>query len=370
MKTPQRTKFIRAVILLFAAAAAYWFGWSRGSVPAKVDIVSKKAGSSAPLVSPVTAAPVAGNPKSPSRLAADRALEQWKSSLTNPGYGKPPDIKLLNGINPADYPYLFDQLAMLPPSGSRDWILQPLILRLMHRDPATALSEVDLLTDSKTRSDMTNRTLGTMLSMDPAQGLAALAKLASGEQTQATYLGAFQAWAGASLDGGAAAAASAAALPPSSEQIAALQGAASGWAHNDPQAALDWASTLPSADAAVQQAAVTVAGESYPYLATPYLDKLTNASARNQAIQDISLYTAHKDPAGTLAWLDQVATGDTYDKSVVNVIAWLAVNKPATATALLATVTEPGGRGSIHVGSRLGCKRYPNQIRVTLPSKS
>jgi hypothetical protein len=184
-----------------------------------------------------------------------------------------------------------------------------------------------------------------MLSMDPAQGLAALAKLASGEQTQATYLGAFQAWAGASLDGGAAAAASAAALPPSSEQIAALQGAASGWAHNDPQAALDWASTLPSADAAVQQAAVTVAGESYPDLATPYLDKLTNASARNQAIQAISQAWAvgkGSDPAGALAWLDQVATGDTYDKSVSNIISRLVQKQPAAAASLTEKVTEPG----------------------------
>ena len=121
-----------------------------------------------------------------------------------------------------------------------------------------------------------------------------------------------------------------------------MNGVVASWAHYDPQTALDWASSLTPTDSAAVKDTLVAAGKMDPQLAAQYVDKVTDANARSQAIQNISLSMSRTDPDTAMAWLDQVATGDTYDKSVVQIIAGRAYSNPTSATDLLVQVTEPG----------------------------
>jgi hypothetical protein len=344
MEKQRRSAFIRVVLVFIAAGAAYYIGWSRGTIPHRAATGSPKAGPNLPPAPSVAAAPMATNAKAFDRARADKILDQWKYALDNPRERMTAELfsKLMSNTWPADMPYLVDELSKLQQSPDRNAVIDELIDGLSFHDPAKALSEVDNILDIKKRNDMIGNILGIWLAQDPDHALAALTTLPSGQTTQAAFLQAFLTWAGANTDFGAPAATAALGLPPGPNQVAALKGVAAGWAINNPQAALDWASNLPPADSSVLGSAVIAAAKTQLQLATPYLNQMTDATARNQAIQTIAMNMDLQDPAGTMAWLDQVATGDTYQNTVVKVITNLAVNQPATASTLLAQVTEPG----------------------------
>jgi hypothetical protein len=339
--------FFRAIFVLIAAAAAYMVGKFHGRISAKAKTPSAQLSSSAPTVSVVEhAAPMVPDPKAFDQQRADGILEQWKSALKNPGQATSADFfsKLMSSIYPSDMPYLIDELAKLPETLDRDAVIHVLIVSLSHLDPDEALSRVSLIGNSSAQSDLTNEIFGTWLIGNSLQGLATLAKLPSGQQTQSTYLNAFRTWAGANPDFGTLAAAAAAALSAGPEQIAAMKGVAAGWVNNNAQAALAWAGTLPPDDSAVLQEAVKDASSSQPQLAAQYVDGIQDASARDAAIESISQAwaTGHgNDPSGAMAWLDQVATGDTYDKSVTDIISQLVQKHPTKAASLTGTVTDP-----------------------------
>jgi len=195
--------------------------------------------------------------------------------------------------------------------------------------------------------------ISEMMMMEPDRAMAMLAKLPMGDATVAAYLSAFKTWAGANTANGAKASAAAFALPPGPAREAALQGVATGWAWDNPKDALTWASTLPPADSAALKNALISASQKDPALAAQYIGNLTNASARSDAILAISnawsgsfRSTIDTDPAAALAWLDQVATGTTYDNAVKDIFSNLAQTNPAAAAALIANITDPSDRSA------------------------
>ncbi len=197
------------------------------------------------------------------------------------------------------------------------------------------------------------------LAKDPKGGLEKLAKLPTGAKTQEMYRDAFATWARNSADAPDAAAA-ALALPAGLERTAALKGLTEGWAESDAKASLDWATSLLASEPnLLEQAMIAVGSQNndswQPALAAQYLDKLPDASARNQAIKIIGTYWGNgfytggegTGPADALAWLDQVATGETYDSTVTAIFSGLGQVNPIAAANLIDKVTEPDVRSAV-----------------------
>jgi hypothetical protein len=236
-----------------------------------------------------------------------------------------------------------DQLANSPPSISRTGQISVVIVSLGNYEPALALSKIELIDDPRTRNDATGRIYGLWLETQTQQGLAALAQLPDGKQTQAYYLQAFQTWAEGNPAFPPLAAAAALSLPPGPDQEQALDGVATSWAQvYDPQAVLNWASGLQPANPAALYFAVVEASAKAPNLAAQYVNQLTDTSAQSTAIQNISVNMTKTDPTATLAWLDQVATGETYDNSVAKLISTVVVKNSTLASTLMSQVTKPG----------------------------
>jgi hypothetical protein len=185
-----------------------------------------------------------------------------------------------------------------------------------------------------------DRNIGLMLMTDSARALAELAKLPPGSLAAEAYRGSFRIWAGMNPKFSPQAAAQAFALPPGVNRTQALEGVAIGWANRDPQGDLAWAGNLPPEDVSALAEAVKITGKTQPMLAAPFVDKLTDATSRNAAIGVIAQSMAQNDPAGTLSWLDQVATGATYDNAVQNLFANLAGRDPAQAVGLMDKLPE------------------------------
>jgi len=189
--------------------------------------------------------------------------------------------------------------------------------------------------------------LGTLMAIDPQAALRELAKLPHGAETRAAYRYAFNEApepAGAEL---------ASTLPPGPEQLAAVLGASGGWAQKDPKAALDWMGTLPASDASAMEEAMLTVCERDPVLASQYINDITDASVRNDTINGIIRrwggYNGQgrvKDPAAALAWLNQAATGATYDNGVKTIFEDFAARDPAGGAAQVTNLTDPADRNA------------------------
>jgi hypothetical protein len=202
---------------------------------------------------------------------------------------------------------------------------------------------------------------GIDLAKDLKGGLAKLAAMAAGKQAQQAYKAAFAAWAKDPAHAPEAAAV-AEGLPASLERTAAMRGVADGWAQADPQKCLDWASGLPTTNADVlKEALIDVSDPGndnrQPALAAQYVDKLQDASLRNEAIHEIGVNWGAglsfegggegADPTAALDWLNQVATGDIYDKTVKDIFAGLDYTNPSLAGSMLDKIPEPDVRDTM-----------------------
>jgi hypothetical protein len=202
------------------------------------------------------------------------------------------------------------------------------------------------------------------LAKDPAAGLEKLTELPGGSEKAAAYETAFLNWA-KNPENAPAAAAAAMALPPGLEQKAAISGLTESWATSDPKACLDWETSQPILDTErLKLTLLGVAGQhgedSQPAIAAQYVDKLQDASARNEVIGQIGrawgtggdgwqIYAHHDnaDPAAALEWLDKVATGTTYDSTVSTIFQGVSAQDPAQAATLLDKVTDANVREGV-----------------------
>lgn len=350
MNTPSRKLAIGVVFIFIAGGVTYWLGSSSGTIPAKsvTGPSEKPIGDPAQNIRPST---VAAPKLPPVAVAAPKPLPVAVAAT---------EAKAADQLSPEARSLLeeLDQWVNSPPSnlskGQIRGLIDTDIIALAHDDPAVALSKVGLIDDPRLRYDMTGEIYGWWLARDTPQGLAALAQLPDGQQTQDYYLKAFEIWAGGNADSAPLAAAAALGLPAGPDQVQALNGVATSWAMYDPKADLIWAARLPPVDTAALYTAVVAVSATDPNLAAQYVNQLADASAQSKAIQNISVNMAKTDPTATLAWLDKVATGETYDNSVAKLISTVAMKSPALATTLLAQVTKPGESDAVIASASSG----------------
>jgi hypothetical protein len=197
--------------------------------------------------------------------------------------------------------------------------------------------------------------------------LALIAKLPKGDLTSQVYRTVYLSMAGGNPANGPKAAALAAALPPGPDRTSALIGVVDGWvgsmnSHeggvpddvNIPKEMLDWASGLSAADSSVFKEALISVSQKDPALAAQYVGNLQDASARDAAILTIAQnwgngYWANRgiqDPAATLDWLNQVATGTTYDKATQAIFSNFNSKDPALGATLVDKLTDPIDRNA------------------------
>jgi len=156
-------------------------------------------------------------------------------------------------------------------------------------------------------------------------------------------------------------------MPPGSDRDYFLRFLLSDWTRSDAKAALDWVSTLPPDEAIKWGRSIYINYLDGPsaIVAAQYLDKLTDANTRTQAISKLAVEIASSNPQQAIEWLGQVSTGAAYTKAVAAIFNTLASpgqearaagggwtmggsinqnqNLPLAAT-LLTSVTDPAVR--------------------------
>ncbi len=187
-----------------------------------------------------------------------------------------------------------------------------------------------------------------LMKQDPQAALAELAKLPAGQDTEALYRNLFANLA-QDKDFALTAATLAYALPPSPDRVAALDGLLQSWSRSDPKGLLDWASLHSDDDSGLLDQAITMFARTSgdAALAEQYVGKISDASERNRVITSLAQTMSYSDPAGTLAWLNQVATGTTYDSLAKNIFSVLSSRDPATAASMIDSITDPNTRNGI-----------------------
>ncbi len=194
--------------------------------------------------------------------------------------------------------------------------------------------------------------LGKLAKLDPNQALALLAKLPHGKMTSEAYQSFFKQWIAADPDATALITTTATELPQGPEKTSALSAVAVAWAQQDPKAALDWASGLDEANASALGNTLAYVSGSQPALAAQYIQDITNADERNKLILHIAQSWGNAnwntldrtDTSATLDWLDQVATGATYDAAVNSVFWSYGYINPAAGAALVDKINDPQDR--------------------------
>ncbi len=221
-------------------------------------------------------------------------------------------------------------------------------------DVTLSLKRLSNMDDSPIEYYIDGVEIGFLIQLNAKAALALLATLPDSKQTEAAYEYAFNQWILMNSDDPEIVAA-ANALPPGPERTAALKGAIAVLAEKDPQAALDYAVGLPPEESALLIKTISAASRSDPELAAQYLDKITDATARNNAIRTIAENwgigsddsTRADDPAAALKWLDQVATGATYDSAVKSIFSDLAEHNPGAGATLLGQLTDQADRNAV-----------------------
>jgi len=210
------------------------------------------------------------------------------------------------------------------------------------------LGNVTLSRDQMGRFYVDGEDLSMLAMTDPKEALALLAKLPHGAMTSDAYRSVFNKWA-SNPQTTALAAAAAAELPQSPDKTSALIGVADAWVSQDPKAALDWASGLVGVNGSAFREALVATSQMDPALAAQYVGMLPKATARNDVILTIAQSWANGskgDPGATLDWLDQVATGTTYDRAVQSIFFNFARTDPSTGAALVDKLIDPVDRST------------------------
>jgi hypothetical protein len=123
-------------------------------------------------------------------------------------------------------------------------------------------------------------------------------------------------------------------LPAGSFRQLALESVGRAWVSLDAKAAFAWASQLPAADAQMALLGMIMDPLSPNVdLAKLYLDKLENPVLHNQAVISIAINQAGQgDPAGALAWVSQMTSGDSLQKAVEGI--FKAIAEPPAETSV------------------------------------
>ncbi len=216
------------------------------------------------------------------------------------------------------------------------------------------LGKVSLSVDQQSNFYIDGVDLSILARIDPEQGLALLAKLPNGAMAGDAYRTFFSQWLAAHPDDPAAIAAAALALPAGPNKTNALSGFAQSWARTAPKDALEWAAGLGGAEAGAFKDTLMAVTLENPRLAAEYVGKFPLADTRNDLILAIAQKWGNGDWArkqkddtmAALDWLNEVATGATYDKAVERIFWSYGYTDPVTGTQLLDKLTDPQDRST------------------------
>ncbi len=228
---------------------------------------------------------------------------------------------------------------------------------LAARTTARAKAYTEYLAEKKASEYWYHPAADIDLAKDFKGGVDKLAALPADQRKKDSYEDAFATWA-KDPKHSADAATAALALPKGLERDSALDGIAVGWGQTNPKACLDWASSLPEADARIMDAALLVVSNTenenqQPALAAQYVDKLKGA--HDEVIGQIAhtwTYDAmmsgnFQELGAALDWLDKAATGTTYDDTVKEIFIDLIERGYTESATFLNKVTEPDVRAEL-----------------------
>ncbi len=338
--------FLRSIFLLSMVGVCYLFGRWQAMLPPAEARTSSLAHPKGPVTSKAAAAPAAVYFTT---LDEVRALfaDPHRSSDDKQSYFME---ALLPGVNPADLPAIIKLITDLPPSimerFDKKFLLGDLLNRLGAADPLAMFSLIDNYPDLDQRTYIVSTALGKLAESDPQQALNMLAQLSSSDVNAPMDYGAiFSGWAQEHLTDAMTAALS---LPTGPNRSAALEAVGAALMNPDPAAALRWAQSLPPTDANVLNRLVEnvlVVDAQYGNFdqatAASYLNLVTDLSLRNNIIHQMATYLDTR-PAAAVDWLNQVATGVTYDNAINEIFSFF--NNPTPFVGALDEVTEPGAR--------------------------
>jgi len=340
MTTSARSNAVQLILLLGLVCGCYWLGQS---------YAERTATNQVPVAPPQPSRAAAWPAQTPGSVDDVMRLFADSSISAHDKYGR--FLDMIRTMSPSQLAQLIKKLEGLP--GIDDKYLKASFSNLSSRAPVLALTLIDGITDAREKKDVTFNSLVHLSMKDPRQAVSELEKLPAADQNPDFYLLVYNTLAKTNL---AEAKTAAASLPEGAERAGALQGVGRSMAMSDPQGAINWAQSLSSDNQSVLETVVIQVGAGgfsggNPSLAASYLNDLTDPAARNEAILRISTSWggASQDPTAALAWLNQVATGDTYNTGVNNIISGLTgpatsqQNIPA-AIALLANITDPAVR--------------------------
>jgi hypothetical protein len=338
--------FFRSVLLLSIVGACYMLGrWQATRPPTEIQTslpahpkgsATSKAGAAPAPVYFTTVDEVRALFADPNRSSDDKQMYF--------------DEALLPGVNPADLPAIIKLITDLPPSimewFDKKFLLGDLLNRLGAADPVAMFSLIDNYPDLDQRTYIVSTALGKLAESDPQQALNMLAQLSSGDvNTPMDYSAIFGGWATEHVTDAMSAALS---LPTGPNRSAALEAVGAALMNPDPAAALRWAQGLPPSDAnvlngLVQNVLVTDAqyGNFDQSTAASYLNLVSDLSIRNNIIHQMASYL-DANPTAAVDWLNQVATGVTYDNAINEIFSFF--NNPTPFVGVLDKVTEPGAR--------------------------
>ena len=341
----------RIALFLGITGVCYWLGWSRATMTPS-PMVAEQKNASASSKSQKTSGHYFTTLEEIRALFAD-PNRTWEDKMNYFMEG------LMPGINPADLPDAIKLIANLhvPASetGDRSVVLRDLFDAFAKANPLETLSLIKNYPNLENRKGIIGEALGILAATDPQQAFDLLAKLAPGDfDARTTYSLLFDAWASVHPADAAAAALS---LPLGFNRTMAIGAVADEWARTDAKGAIQWAQSLGSTevgrlnqsllDYVIQTAirASSMNGTLDPQVATTELNLITNLSERNSVISTLAqtLGTGlNGNRVAAMDWLNQNATGLTYDKAVNQIFS--NFNNPATLPAALNEVTDPGAR--------------------------
>ncbi len=261
-------------------------------------------------------------------------------------------------VRPQDLGTLFKLLGGWAASAERDDIKFRLLQFLAPQNPLLAWTLSADLTDFAKRKEIMGSALEELSQDHPKDALLLLGKLSGGDLLELRDVVGFALERIAETDP-AGAAALVTCIPPSAAREEALNLVALRWRDvfsnppyppgAEPQAALDWATSLSPPDSGILDEILVGLATSNPKLAADYVNKVGNANERRLILMNIfAAWTQDQDGVVTVAgstqaleWLNQSVSGPSYLASIPAIFSMFGDANPAAAIALLDKVADP-----------------------------
>lgn len=259
---------------------------------------------------------------------------------------------------------------------TRDNAVNSVLNRLVDENPMAAASYVAQMPDSPSRNNLVQNMAQTLAATDINSAVAWLEKLPA-DIPAATRTQAQQQILGVWINSDPASAASYVqnmADDPNFGRLSAQVSAT--WARSDPQAALEWAGTLPAGsahDTAVNNSLVNLAhydpasawsyaqktgdpaqlasvvsswAQSAPGAAAKAATTLPEGDQRVNAVGNVANAWINQDPLAASQWINTLAVSPERDAAVTRLVTSQATNDPSSAMNWAATISNDGTRYS------------------------